>query len=514
MNISLVGTYASPEATGLRLISSLLKTQGHQVRMIFLTAKRSERAERGYGPGLIDQFLEKVSDSDLIGVSLMTNTYYQAQELTEAIKAAGIKTPVVWGGVHPTVSPEGCIEFADIVCVGEGEWPMVDLADALQSGRDYTNIKNLWVKHNGKVIKNEIRPLFDNLDELPAPDYQIEQDHYVVRKNEIVPAKPSNMRGTLVRYRLLTTRGCPYNCAFCCNSSWLRIYRGKGKWVRQRSVANVISELEQIKQRFATVNSVGIVDDTFFIRDESEFEEFAALYSRRIGWPFDAYTHPATLTQRKMEILHECGCALVKMGIQSGCEHTNYNIFNRRVPNERVVEAMRTLDRFPNLQKEYHYIVSNPFESDENLAETVHFAAEHHRGSFRVVIFPLALFPGSELYRRAREEGILKNEQREIYERVLTGRAKRRFDRLGYHTMLLYAVIGLRRWRIPSAVLHRFVDFMLFRPVRFCLDRKWFKLSVLACYLVGRTIRKTVDQVFFRPFRKYRRRYLLEAEEE
>lgn len=509
MKITLVGTYTTPEAIGLRSISAVLKAQGHHVRMIFLSIKRPSGSSTDYQQALTEQFVDKVSESDLIGIGLMTNSYYQARALTEAIHNANIKAPVIWGGVHPTVAPDSCIDIADMVCVGEGEWPMADLARAIEQGRDYTGIENLWIRRNGKIIKNEVRALFENLDELPPPDYEIDNDHFVAYKGGIVPARPENLRGTLIRYRLLTTRGCPYACAFCCNSTWLRVYRGKGQWVRKRSVENVIAELEQIKNRFPTVNSVGIVDDTFFVRDEDEIEEFARQYRQRIGWPFDAYTHPAMLTERKIAILQECGCALIKMGIQSGSPDTSYNIFKRRVPEQTVVNAIRMLDRFPRITKEYHYIVNNPFEPEKNITETIHFAAEHHRGRCRVEIFPLALFPGSELYRRAKEEGILKEheEQDLIYKQVYTSKAKHRFDWLGYQVLLLRAVLRLRRWYVPSPIVHRFVDFMLTGPIRFCLDRRWFMLTAVAGYLVTRRIRKTFYQLFIRPFRKYRRDY-------
>jgi radical SAM superfamily enzyme YgiQ (UPF0313 family) len=501
MKISLVGTYASAEAIGLRFISSFLKSKGHEVQLILMTVRRTDKATKTYPQNIIDQFIPLVRDSGLIGLSLMTNTYYHAQELTRAIKGAGITAPVVWGGVHPTVAPETCIDHTDIVCVGEGEGPMADLAHAIETGHDYSHITNLWVKKEGSIIKNDVRPLLDDLDKLPFPDYDLEAGHYVVHKDKIVPATPHNMRNALVRYRLHTTRGCPYACAFCCNSTWLKIYHGKGHWVRKRSVENVIAELQAIKNKFPSVNSMTISDDTFFVRDEKEFEKFSALYRTRIGWPFEINTHPATIEKRKIQILHDCGCSIIKMGIQSGCEKTNYDIFNRRVPNRTVVRAIETLNQFPRIQKEYHYIVNNPFESESQVAETLHFAAEHYVDNSKFIIFPLALFPGSQLHHRAADEGIISPNQTEIFERVFTGKAKRRFDRLGYHTMLLQAVVNLRKKKIPAGVLHRFIDTMLARPVRFCLDTQAFKFSVFGVYLLTRSIQKTIQQIFIRPFK-------------
>jgi len=512
MKVALVSTYASPDAIGLRFISSFLKAAGHQVKMIFMTVKRSESAQRSYPAEVIEQVVEKLRDVDLIGVGLMTNTYYQACELTAAIKAAGIAAPVVWGGVHPTVAPDSCIDHADAVCVGEGEHPLLDVANALQDGRDYTETPNLWIRRDGRVVRNEVRRLFEDLDQLPFPDYDLSDEHYLLHKGRLVPAEPKKMRGCLVRYRLLTTRGCPYACAFCCNSTWLKVYKGKGSWVRKRSIGNVIDELEEMKQRFDTIDSVSIVDDTFFVRSEEEFEEFAELYKQRIGLPFEINTHPATINRRKIEILHDCGCGMVKMGIQSGSQRTNYEIFNRRVPNDVIVNAMNILSEFPRLKKEYHYIVSNPFEPEEDMVETLHFTAEHHPAASRALIFPLALFPGSRLHQRAKEEGKLEDEQREIYERVYTGKAKRRFDRLGYLTMLLYAVVSLKQRGYSARFCHKLVNLMTARSIRSALDRSWFKYLVVALYFVGRSVRGTIYQLFFRPFRKHKRRYLLAAE--
>ena len=511
MKITLVGTCSSPEATGLRSISALLKSKGYSVKLIFLTTKRGEKTAASYNSDLTNQLVDMVKDSDLIGISLMTNTFYQAKDITSAIKQAHIKAPVVWGGVHPTVAPESCMDFTDIVCVGEGEWPMVDLADAVNNKKDFCHIPNLWVKSNGQIIKNDVRPLFENLDRLPFPDYEINDNQFLVHKGKIVPASPKNMKGTLIRYRLLSTRGCPYNCAFCCNSTWINLYRQKGKWVRKRSIPNVIAELENIKNKFPSVNSMSIADDTFFVRDEEEFKLFAELYSEKIRWPFEINTHPATIDEQKIKILHNCGCALIKMGIQSGSQDTNYNIFNRKVPNETIIKAIQILNRFPNLQKEFHYIVSNPFEPDENLRQTLHFAAENHSGNFRTLIFPLALFPGSDIYKRAKQTGIITSEQFEIYEKVYSGKEKRRFDRLGYHTMLLQAVTNLQRKKIPSPILHKFIDTMLAKPIRFCLDRKWFKLTIFGAYMVSRSLSGIIYQIFLRPFYKHKRQYNIDT---
>mgnify|MGYP000169368933 CR=1 FL=1 len=505
MRVCLIATYEAPDATGLRIMSALLKARGHPVRLIFLTTRRTARAATAYPPALVEQVLARLRDCDLIGIALMTGCYHLARSLTDAIHGAGITAPVIWGGVHPTVAPETCIDHADIVCVGEGERPMLELVETLERDADYTRIPNLWVRRNGTVIRNDVGPLLENLDALPYPDFHLEQDQYVVHNHALVPATPANMGHTLIRYRILTTRGCPFLCAFCCNSRWRNLYHGKGSWVRMRSIDHVIAELQTIKARFPSVVSVAIADDTFFLRDEEELDTFARLYRKHIAMPFDAYAHPATLTRRKLEIVAGCGCTRVKIGVQAGSDETNFNIFNRRIPLTRVAQAIELLNRFPTIGKEYSYITCNPYESDEQRKQTLHFIAAHHGGRDRITVFPLAFFPGTELYRRAKADGTLKAEQDDLYQRSYTSIAKRRFDWLGYHVLLLKAVVGLRRYHVPARAAHRFIDFMLTPSVRWCLDRRPVMLAMVGIYMVGRKIRKSLLQVLVRPFRRRRR---------
>ncbi|MFH1229458.1 MAG: cobalamin-dependent protein, partial [Candidatus Aenigmatarchaeota archaeon] len=105
-----------------------------------------------------------------IGISVRTRYYKLVCRLTEIIKK-NMSVPVVWGGIHPTIAPEKCIGHADIICIGEGEYAMKELAEKIERKEDYSGIKNLWVRKEGKIIKNEVRPLIEDLDSLPFTDF-------------------------------------------------------------------------------------------------------------------------------------------------------------------------------------------------------------------------------------------------------------------------------------------------------------------------------------------------------
>jgi len=480
MRVALISTYASPIAMGLRYISACLKRAGHETQMYFLAARRREALEP-LRPQVLEDLLARLREADLIGLSLMTNSYLRAVEVTKAIKQAGIRAPVVWGGVHPTLAPEECLEHADFVCRGEGEEVMLELADVLQRGGEPARIANLAYRRNGSAVLNAPRPLQENLDDLPWPDYDA-RTHWLAHKGKLVPTEPDRLGGVMIRYRLLTTRGCPFACAFCNNAALQNFYRGKGKWVRTRSVENVIAELEQRVRQFPKIQAINIIDDLFFIRSEEEIEEFCRLYKQRIGLPMELDSYPTLVSRRKVVALKNAGACQIAMGIQSGSPATLFDLYNRRTSLEAVTRAIEIFAR-TGVTAEYHFIVDNPFEPDENMAETLRFAARHIKPPCVIKIFPLALYPGTPLYERARREGIISQRDEKLYKYVFGGATKGLNVR--YFSVMLHIVTALKSWGVSAAAAERFADAVLHRVVRFLLDRRWFPKVAAVVYGTG-----------------------------
>ncbi|MHC4677030.1 MAG: B12-binding domain-containing radical SAM protein, partial [Planctomycetota bacterium] len=342
MKIILISTYAHPVALGLRYISSCLKAAGHDVEMIFMSSKR-DTAAADFTAAAIEALVERCRSADLLGMSLMTNTFRRACVLTETLRKSGNKSPIIWGGVHATVAPEESLEVADMVCIGEGEEPMRMLAEKMSAGEDPKEIGGIGFCGNGpfgnshKKI-NPVMPLQQNLDDYPFPDYEL-HTHWVVEKGQLRPASPDNMRGTLHRFRIETTRGCPYTCNFCNNTAWQNIYKGQGPWVRMRSNDNVLEELEKALASFPTIKSVNILDDLFFVRNADEMRDFAEKYSRRINLPVQLDAHPNLITEEKLAALEGVPIALISMGIQSGSWDTLKNIYNRHTPLDKIIRG-------------------------------------------------------------------------------------------------------------------------------------------------------------------------------
>ena len=192
------------------------------------------------------------------------------------------------------------------------------------------------------------------------------------------------------------------------------------------------------------------------------------------------------------------------MGIQSGSPDTLRRIYNRPTPLERIVAGINNLADH-RIRAEYHYLVNNPLESDKNRIETLYFAAQHHRGPAVLRIFPLQFYPGTPLYDRAREEGVIGARHESAYQFTYTG--KTHLLDSGYLDIWLRVVLNLRNVGVPRAVVRGLVHVVTHRAIRWVLDRRWFTPVAYGMYRVGRFIvRKLIYQPFIRPFRRRRRR--------
>jgi len=507
MKIGLVATYTHPFALGLRYISSYLKSTGHDVIMLFMSSRRDTTAP-DWTPAALDDFVERLRDRDLVGLSLMTNTFHRACALTTRIRAAGLRAPIVWGGTHPTVATAECLPHADAVCVGEGEEALMQLVERLEHGGDPTAVAGLWFPAAGPFgnrgeVRNAPAPLETNLDDLPFPDYELET-HWVADKDRLVPARPENLRGALHTLRVITARGCPYHCTFCNNTALRNIHQGLGPWLRTRSLDNVLAELRQALASFPSIRTINFVDDLFFVRTEEEIEDFAAKYNATIRLPLQLDAFPNTVTDRKVAALAKVPLELISMGIESASADTLQNIYRRPTAPPRIAAAIQTLARH-QVPAEYHYIVSNPYEPERNVIETMRFIATHHRGRAVLRVFPLMFYPGTPLYQRARDDGLIADRDQAAYDYMGTGALQ--FARHDYLAIWLRVVLALRNNGMPTWACHRVIDFATHRFTRTLLDRKWFCPTVFVAYRIGRKlVRNFLYQPFVRPLKYLGRR--------
>ncbi len=424
----LISPYSDITAPGIRILSAVLRQAGHRVRTLFLQ-DITLTPESNFHPDfhwqypepILEQVAELAEGFDVAGISLMTNQFNHAIQLTDYLRKS-TPIPVIWGGVHPTVRPEECLEYADAVCIGEGEETILEITENLCKGKGFTGIENLWIR-NGEPPA--LRSLITDLDALPMPDYDF-HDQFVLTPDgkSIKPldldlfihyASGGFMWKSGMSYQIMTSRGCPYQCSFCINSCLRDMYRGQ-KTYRRRSFEHVFKELDAALEQFP-VQDVLFSDDSFFASSEDDLKSFSSEYKKRIGLPFRCMATPNAITEPKVEALMDAGLCYVQVGIQS-CAQEILSLYRRKWGSvDHIKRAAQILNKHSHdLEILYDIIIDNPWESVAHNLETLRTIVELPR-PYLLQIYSLTLFPGTELFDRAVKEGMIKNEKQEIYQK-------------------------------------------------------------------------------------------------
>ncbi|MBI5642830.1 MAG: B12-binding domain-containing radical SAM protein [Deltaproteobacteria bacterium] len=435
MKITLISPYPDITAFGLRTISAHLKAHGHTTQLIFLPDPYGDNLVFGvkrYDDHVLDSLIPLCADSGLIGITLMTNFYEGAVQITKKLKSA-LKAPVIWGGIHPTIRPEESLEHADIVCIGDGEEAILELVQKLEKGEAYTKVKNLCVMEKGRFVKNPPRNLPHDLDVYPRPDYSYDDTH-IMYEGRIQPltyelTKTYLENGTVSQYikktgyQTMTGRGCPHKCTYCINDTLKTMYNNDN-YLRWRSTAHVIDELQWVKKNMPYIGFIWISDDAFFARNKKSLEEFCAEYKAKINLPFTCLASPMTISEEKMELLVDAGLMYLQMGVESGSAKVQ-ELFNRKqMNNEKLRKAFNIINRYKNKMypPSYDFILDVPYETDADKIDSLKLIAEIPK-PFQLQPFSLILYPGTKLYEMAKADGMIQDEKKQIYEKSYTMRA-------------------------------------------------------------------------------------------
>jgi radical SAM superfamily enzyme YgiQ (UPF0313 family) len=270
---------------GIGYLASSLMEKGHHVKVIDLNFDAEH----------IEQRLAETSNYDIAGIHLKSFAIPFALEVSRMVKSQYL----LWGGPHITVDGPNFLSQRtthEIGVVGEGEQTIVELVDAIEHDKGLQDIKGIIYKDKDRIVVNPPRTFNADLDSLSYPNYGV-LDFF---------------EGTLELYPLITSRGCPYSCIFCCAS----LVSGK-KW-RCREPIKVIEELEFAKSRY---NSTGfVVHDDNFSLDISRAKEICRLlieHKINMEWVCSSGLRADRLDDELAALMKAAGCTQVALGIES-----------------------------------------------------------------------------------------------------------------------------------------------------------------------------------------------------
>ncbi|MGD8989961.1 MAG: radical SAM protein [Desulfobacterales bacterium] len=340
----------------------------------------------------------------LVGFSVYSPYVPIARKLTTVVKENS-SALVMWGGIHPTLSPESCLEQSDIVCIGEGEGALKELVLALRDSRDYGSINNLWIRQNGNLKQNPLRPLIQNLDAVPFPAYARDA-FYFIGSNKITRKDAAIVDPILAS---MPARGCPFSCSFCVNSLLRPLYRGLGPYNRRRSAANVIAEMKEILSLPGNKKEQIEFHDENFGTDESWLNDFERLYPEQIGLPFKVQYNPKLIKPELIARLKRCGLHRIKFGIESGANQIRNQIFKRPGKNKEILKLAHQIARY-DVKIRYDLIIDNPYDTKQTLKETIDLLLKLPK-PLRFNLYSLQYFPGYPLTRQAIRDGHITDQE-------------------------------------------------------------------------------------------------------
>jgi len=368
---------------GTLSLYSYLKKYGHESEVFCKSAE----------PDIVNSVLE--TDPDIIGFSTMTTEYKSHLSIANEIKRKKKDIPVIFGGPHPTFYPEIINERSiDVVCINEGEDPLLDLMNVLDKCGNLepaANIKNLCVKVNDNVTRNVIRNMIEDLDILSPRDRDIYYDRYEVLR--------SNSTKTIY-----VGRGCPFSCTYCFNHSLIKMVKGKGKYIRLRSIDNVFDEIRFLNENYG-LKWVQFNDDTFNFSREW-LNEFLDRYPDEIGIPFICNVRADYLDENIVKKLKKAGCDRVNFGVEHGSFKIRKNLLKRNITDEQLVNAGKYF-RENKIRVYTSNIIGLPGETIDNAMETIEInrKIKPEFSAFNM----LQPFPKTEIFDYAKEHGFISD---------------------------------------------------------------------------------------------------------
>jgi len=321
--------YPEMETLGIQYLSSVLKIRGHETKLFFdpqlfddtITRNKLLKLKFDYKDKLISEIEE--FRPDVIVFSVLSTTCEWAFYLSQTIKAK-MDIPIVFGGIHPTLVPEEVMRnsFIDYAIVGEGEYALLELVESGFDKDKILEIKNVCYKKDDALVCNPLRAPIADLDTLPFPDKELFYEKMPYLKKS---------------YTIVTGRGCPHGCTYCCNGYLNKIYnRG---YLRRRSAENVIAELDWAVKKYG-INHV-YFDDSTFTYDRNWLSNFAVHYKKRIGLPCFCWVYPTDVDDDLIGIFRSLNCRAVEMGVESLDERVRKDIFGRVYSNSDVENALK-----------------------------------------------------------------------------------------------------------------------------------------------------------------------------
>lgn len=332
---------------------------------------------------------------DLVVVDTSTPSIYSDVNVAGLIKEKHPKSFIVLVGTHPSALPEETLklnEKIDAIAVGEYDYTIRDLANALENNINLNEIDGLVFRIENKIHINKLRTKIENLDDIPFVS-SVYKKHLNI-KNYFFAAANYPM------VMIITGRGCPNKCFFCV---YPQVFHSRK--YRTRSAENVVAEFEYVIKELPEVKEIGIEDDCFSanVKRLHEICELLIKKNIKIKWYCNIR---GDLDYNTLRLMKKAGCRMVTVGFES----SNQKILNgmhKGIKSEAYIQFAKDAKRV-GLLVHGCIMTGNPGDTKDTLRESFEFAKIINCDSMQ--FYPLYVYPGTEAYGWAKSNNYLKTE--------------------------------------------------------------------------------------------------------
>lgn len=338
---------------GLLYLGTMIENMGHSVGVLEL------------GGNIDWKDRVKAATADIFGVQMVTPNFRICKEIVHILKINNPDKPVLLGGPHPSFLPSECLmnTECDAVVTGEGELSIQKIIGEVVDG--------------GLRQKTYVGGLVP-VQKIPKP-----ARHLV----DLSRYSPGGVKSTPV----YSSRGCPYNCAFCS--------RITGRVYREIPISQVVDEITEVVQNYG-FDHIVLGDDNISVNQARIREISRAVKHLDIGFRLNVDTR--VLSRETCQIAAESGCSEISFGIESGSDRI-LSLMNKGTTAKENVEFVKTIQSEGILAKAY-FIVNFPGETESSVRETLQWAEEARPDKWLLSAF--APLPGSPTFISPRQFGI------------------------------------------------------------------------------------------------------------
>jgi radical SAM superfamily enzyme YgiQ (UPF0313 family) len=308
---------------GLLCLASYLKKHGHQPIILDFDL---EYKKQNYRSDFFKCAAKKIlaKQPHLIGLRALCNSLPSALLIAKECHALAPKIPIILGG--PEVSFDETVilktfKYINFIIRGEAEITFIELLHALENNLPLANILGLTYREKSQVVRNPNRPLMDNLDTLPFPNYSL------------LPHLKKYQNG-----QIEAGRGCPFRCTFCSTCKmWQRNFRIK-------SPQRMAKELEAISALFEKKpgSAVGMVHDHLLTSRKITDEFLSLIAGKGLTWKCSSRLEP--LNEDLIKRLKQAGCHTLFLGIESGSPHVQ-KMIKKNLPLQKLPQVLALLSQ-------------------------------------------------------------------------------------------------------------------------------------------------------------------------